>query len=153
MKLHLTKKEYRALLDLITVGDWVLHSHTVQDKDCSITHRAVMKKIFSYSSEMQCEDLVEYDQKKDEGYETCAYEEVIQEAFIQPYNEETFWEELADRLAMRDAVREIGEDNLKTMEPLRRVKLLSDKTETYENEFEEHGLECLTLIRNNLTAN
>ncbi len=58
-----------------------------------------------------------------------------------------------DRLAMRDAVREIGEDNLKTMEPLKRVKLLSDKTETYENEFEEHGLECLTLIRNNLTAN
>lgn len=54
---------------------------------------------------------------------------------------------------MRDAVREIGEDNLKTMEPLKRVKLLSDKTETYENEFEEHGLECLTLIRNNLTAN
>ncbi len=153
MKLHLTKKEYRALLDLIAVGDWVLHSHTVQDKDCSVTHRAVMKKIFSYSSEMQCEDLVEYDQKTDECYETCAYEEVIQEVFIQPYNDETFWEELADRLAMRDAVREIGEDNLKTMEPLERVKLLGDKTDTYENEFEEHGLEYLTIIRNNLTAN
>ncbi len=141
------------MLDLIAVGDWVLHSHTVQDKDCSVTHRAVMKQIFSYSSEMQCEDLIEYDQKKDECYESCAYEEVIQEAFIQPYNEETFWEELADRLSMRDAVREIGEDKLQSMEPLARIKLIGEKTDVYENEFEEHGLEYLKLQRDNVTTN
>lgn len=153
MKLHLTKKEYRALLDYIAIGDWVLHSHVVHEEDCSVEHRAVMKKLFSFSKEMQCEDLIEYSQATDDYYETFAYEEALQEAFIQPYNNETFWEELADRLATRDAMREVGEDKLKTMEPLERVKILSDKTESYENEFEEHGLEYLTIARNNLTTN
>lgn len=112
MKLHLTKKEYKALLDLIALRDRVLHSHVVQDNDCSTEHRAVMKKVFSFAKEMQCENLIEHDSQRDEYYETFLYEEDLQEDFIQHYKDATFWEELADRLAKRDAVRELGEEKL-----------------------------------------
>jgi hypothetical protein len=153
VKLHLTKKEYRALVDLLQVADWILHSHSVKPEEFSSAHEAVMKKILSFSEEMQCEDIIEHDKSRDEYYETPEYEAFLQEKFIEPYNAQTFWEELADRLATRDALREIGEEKFQSMEPMERVIFLGEKTDAYENEFEEHGLECLTIIRNNLTTN
>lgn len=112
MKLQLTKKEYKALLDMLHVADWVLHSRMIQPEDGSAPHKAVMKKILSYSSEMDVSDLVSYDQADDAYYETRAYEEFLLEMFIEPYDQETFWKELADHLVQRDALREFGEEKL-----------------------------------------
>lgn len=46
-----------------------------------------------------------------------------------------------------DVVRDIGEDKLETMESMERFVLLSKKSDAYENEFEEHGLEYLAITR------
>lgn len=147
VKLQLTKKEYRALLDMLHVADWVLHSHAIQPEDVSAPHKAVMKKILSYSSEMDVSDLISYDQADDAYYETREYEEFLQNMFIEPYDQETFWEELADHLAQRDALREFGEEKLRTMDRWERGHRLGEKSNAYEKEFAEYGLERFTLTK------
>ena len=138
---------------MLQVADWVLHSHSIEPVEFHSAHKAVMKKILSHSQEMDAGDIIEYDKKDDEYYETSAYEDFLQATFIQPYDTETFWEELADALAQRDILREIGEEKLQAMDPFERMCLLSNKAETYENEFEEHGLEYFKLQRDNLATN
>ena len=153
MKLHLTKKEYRALLDLIETGDWIIHSRDNPSKEDLSTHKALMQKILSHAQEMQCDDLVIYDHQFEKYFETREYENFIINNYIDPYDEDNFWEELADRLARRDLERQLGEEKLYQMEPVERAQILFEKSVTYENEFEEHGLEYLAIVRDKLISN
>lgn len=72
MKINFTKKEYRQLLDLVFIGDWVTSEPL--DKDTS-PYDALREKIYSYAKEMDCEHLIEYDKNTDQHFETAEFED------------------------------------------------------------------------------
>ena len=65
--------------------------------------------------------------------------------YIDEFEEETFWDELIDRLANRDILREIGEKKLLSINKEERMKIYFDFEERYQEEFEEHGVERLEI--------
>lgn len=146
MKIYFTKKEYRLLLDMLYIADWVMHSHELVDERSHKEHEDLYDRIKTYYREMGAEDIVEYSKETDSYYETREYEEKTLEEFITPYDEAIFWEELVDRLAKRDVFRKIGVEKYNTMELIERIKTMSEAVEQYENEFEEHGLDRVKIM-------
>lgn len=146
MKIHFTKKEYRLLVDMLHIADWVMHSHQLIDERGHKDHEDLYNKIKSYYREMEAEDIIEYSKETDNYYETRKYEEKTLEEFIAPYDEDIFWEELVDRLAKRDVFRKIGIEKYNAMELEERIRTMSKVVEQYEDEFEEHGLDRVKIM-------
>ena len=56
MTVDFTKVEYRLLIDLLAIGDWVLHAHKTGEPKETQPYRDLMQKVFSFSKEMEAED-------------------------------------------------------------------------------------------------
>lgn len=144
MKIELTKREYEALLDMVCLGDCVLHGYTVGEaKD---VHSKVEQKILSQAAEAGCDDRIVYDPELKKYYPTQEYEESdgIQ-GVLEDYENESFWGELADRMASRDLERKYGAAKLDAMRQDERMHVYFEAEDAYEREFEEHGIERLSV--------
>lgn len=150
MKINFTKKEYRVLLEMLYISDWVISSH-VTEIDPNKDHGALRKKILSHYKEMGAADIVEYNKDHDEYYEMVDLEDHMQEEFLDPYNYSFFWDELIDSLARRDFIKEVGSVKYSQMEPLERATGTDKYKSLYANNFEEFGLKNLHLISENDT--
>jgi hypothetical protein len=76
MKINFTKKEYRKLVELLHLGDWMLHSHDVQENPETRAHRNLRDKVFAYAAQMGCENII---QRQAAGYfETPEFEDFMQ---------------------------------------------------------------------------
>lgn len=62
------------------------------------------------------------------------------------YDEETFWEELVGRLALRDIEQERGPDALEKMSAEILLSVISEVEERYQTECERHGLDRLEVV-------
>ena len=133
MELHLTEKQYRRLLDLVYIGNWVLNStrgdDRIQDYDKVASH------IFSHCLDHGMAALVElYD---GEIIPSRAFAEGGIHEAIMAYEDVTFFEILAEELALRDldAERATAENYDEVM----------DRMEQYMGEFEAHGTDHISV--------
>jgi len=145
MKIHFSKKEYRLLLDMLHLADWMMHAHTVEPEVYHEAHRALHKKLLSYAKEMDAEDIVEYAKEFDEYFELRHYEDALYEQFIVPYDEGTFWDALMERLSNRDLIQAIGEEKYGSLEGIERIEQIEVLREFYAHEFEKYGLQRLII--------
>lgn len=137
MKINFTKKEYRALVQVLHLGDWILHAHETRDNPETEPFRSICQKVYSHYKEMGCEDIIE--RSGGEFYGNRKFEDSMHE-LIDAYDEESFWEELTSRMAIRDAAREVGEERLRSMDSYERMEAIGSKEQIWANEFEEHGI-------------
>ncbi len=142
MKINFTKKEYRILVELLHLGDWMLHAHDEEEKPETGLYRALCQKIYSHFKEMDCEDLIQNVGGK--FYETRKFEDAMQEK-VAAYDHESFWEALISRLATRDAEAAVGLEQFRSMDGYDRIELIHDKEQAWVDEFSEHGLTRLTV--------
>ena len=63
MKINITKKEYRLLLDVFSISDWVMNSHKVGDTPKSEPYKKLEQKFMSYAKEFGYENLLRYEKK------------------------------------------------------------------------------------------
>lgn len=145
MKVNFTKKEYLLLLDMLYLSDWVMHSFELNNEKNG--YNDLHQKILSLYREMGVEDKIEYMPKMNEYVEADDYSEKLNEKFIEPYEEELFWQELIIRLAKRDLINKIGLDKFEKMDWLARSSLIDECKEVYQKEFETSGLNNLLLIK------
>ena len=146
MKIFLTKKEYRLLVDILYLSDWMMHSHlSVPDKKHA-GHVALRKKLLSYYKQMDADDLVTYSTEMGEYFETRNHEDKAHAEFIDKYDEEIFWEELMSRLAARDLISSMGVEKYKAMPGLERAAQLETIEQSYAMEFEHYGLERIKIV-------
>jgi hypothetical protein len=69
----------------------------------------------------------------------------LHEKFIDPYDDETFWDELLDRLAARDLVRSIGVTEYESMDRFDRIVKLEEIMDKYREEFSNNGIDQLII--------
>jgi len=141
MKINFTKKEYKTILEMIYISDWVLNSFPVEEKHEN--HKSLRKKIFSFYKEMQAEELIEDDE--DEFYETAEFEDNIQKKYLEEYNQNVFWESLIDQLSYRDLIKEIGPKAFADLDVVERMQKLEKFREIYTKEFEQHQLDYVKI--------
>ena len=141
MKINLTKKEYQTLVEVLLVADWVITGHEEEEREATKPYNELRKKVLSHHKEMGMAEAFEYSPEHDDYFETAAYEEQAPHMrFIEEYDEQVFWIDLASRLAHRDLAA--GE----TLSAKELTKKLVELIARYEEEFAENGLANIQLV-------
>ena len=146
MKIEITKKEYRALLDIFHIADWVLHCYKDPEIPETKEYRILEQKFLVMAKEMGFENLVEFDPQMGQYFPTREYDETnLVTDCIVDYDNESFWEELIERLAMRDLILKEGNDKVMAMDDEERLVKTENLREKYATEFERYGLSRLII--------
>ena len=143
MKINFTKKQYKHLLDVLYLGEWMANASKVEEERVT-AYDELLQYVCSFAKDFGYEDIVAYDKTLDGYYPTRQLEEEL-EPLIKENNEDVFWLELSGRLAKRDAVKQGG----KLMDPDTWLKKVFQEEEKYEEEFEQNGIENLVIKKNN----
>ncbi len=145
IKIELTKEEYRHLLTVLFLADWMISSTAGGRTNKDDEHEQLREKILSYYQVMEAEDYILYDEKTDQYYETADFEDDLQESYILPFEDNNFWHELIDRLAERDVVNGMGLDAYLKLESEERLQKLTVAKKCYAREFEENGIDNISI--------
>lgn len=133
MNIELTNLEYRRLLDMVYIGNWILNS--IRGNDRFYDYDVVESKIFSYCHENKMNSLVTriggVDIPSDKYVEGGIHEAIAD------YETSIFFSILAEEMALRDMhYPPIGPDNYEE---------LNRRMDEYIDEFEENGIENISL--------
>ena len=132
--IEFTDKEFRRLLDMVYIGNWILNSTRGTERFADYDY--IESKVFA-----QCAKLPEmhalFEIRDGEVLPPRAYEDGgIHEAILD-YEDTVFFEILAEELARKDMDFEpIGPDNFLE---------LTDRIDEYIEEFEQNGVENISL--------
>ena len=133
MTIDLSEKEFRRLLDLVYIGDWILNSARGGDRFEDYDH--VLEKLFALCPRVGMDTLV--DSWQGRVFPSKAYREGGIHEAIADYEDAVFFDILAEELARRDMETE-GADSGDEAE-------LNGRMEEYYQEFEAHGIDNLTV--------
>jgi len=151
MKIEISKGEYKILLHVLEMADWILTSHKSKDEKRHKPYRKFEQKIFSLADVMGYGSLIEYFKDHHEYMPTRKYEDTSSAMeFIEEFENESFWDELIDRLGERDAIREVGMAGFKALKPIDRIMKVDDHKENYIDEFEKYGLDRITIAQQDI---
>lgn len=133
VNLELTNKEFRRLLDMAYIGNWILNS--TRGSDRIPDYDAVEDKLFAKCREEGLTEL--YEEENGVAMASQAYQEGGIHEAIMDYEDTVFFEILAEELARRDM----------DFEPITSANYdeLAGRINDYIAEFEENGVEHITL--------
>ena len=146
MKIDFTKKEFRLLIDLLQIADWVMHSNSIDMPEETKPYWELEQKIFSFAEKIGLGNLItrEIDQK--EYLPTQEYEKNSPYMnFIEEFENDSFWDSLIHRLAMRDLFKKEGKDRVDNMSTTEYFEKLVTFEQRYQEEFESHGISRLDI--------
>ena len=133
MQIELTKKEFRRLLDMVYIGNWILNS--TRGLDRFEAYDELQEKIFTYALQNNMPELTQH--FMGHIFPSQAYEEGGIHEAIADYEDAVFFDILAEELARRDMSEEhLNPDDLNE---------LSARMDSYMNEFELNGIENISL--------
>ncbi len=141
MNISLTPEQYKTLLLMTYLGNWMINSHQVEREQ---TFEGVASHVYSYADSFGVLGLVEKDQDDGAYYPTRELEDLAAERMAS-YDNETFWAELIERLSERDLVAKHGQTASENMTIEERFTNLEEFETRYDEEFETHGVERLTI--------
>jgi len=146
MKINFTKKEYRLLLDVIFMADWILHAHDTEPRSDTKEYSELIQRLMSYAKDMDCEDLVEFNKHSEKYLPSFEFDEDSNaHQFIDEFVNDTFWTELISRLAERDALTEHKVNSLQEIETEARFKALANAEDKWDEEFEKFSLDRISV--------
>lgn len=134
MNIELTDKEFRRLLDMVYIGNWILNSTRLED-DRFEDYDLLQEKIFTLCANNGMRTLVE--RYRGHYYPSKAYEEGGIHEAIADYEDAVFFDILAEELARRD----MEEENLSADD----VNELASRMDDYMDEFEKNGIDNVSV--------
>ena len=133
MNIELTKKEFRHLLDMVYIGNWILNS--TRNNDRFEDYDLLQEKIFSLASTGDFATLTQNFMGR--IFPSAAYEEGGIHDAIADYEDSIFFDILAEELARRDmSCEQLNPDDLNE---------LISRMDNYMSEFEINGVENISL--------
>ena len=133
MNIELTDKEFRRLLDLVYIGNWILNSTRGEDR--FEDYDLLQEKFFAICAKNGMRQLVET--YMGHYFPSKAYEEGGIHEAIADYEDAVFFDILAEELARRDMLEEnLSQDDLGE---------LASRMDDYMDEFEKNGIDNLCI--------
>lgn len=147
MKIELTDNEYRLLLDLVYMANWVIHSHHGGKRAGVEDYDMLVQKLYSFAQEAGCGALVRADRTSNEYVTTRHFEELTTAIdLLEEYDDDTFWDALISRLAERDVYEQVEEDRRDALDIEEYWERSEPIEEAYYREFRRHSLDRLRLV-------
>ncbi len=129
MQIELTDKEFRRLLDMVYIGNWILNS--CRENDRFQDYDDLEEKLFALCPERGMPTLTE--RWRGHSYPSRAFEEGGIHEAIADYEDAVFYDILAEELARRDMdAEQISQDD---------TGELNERMEEYYSEFEKNGID------------
>ena len=129
MNIELTEKEFRRLLDMVYIGNWILNA--CREEDRFEDYDDLEEKLLSLCPEHGMAALCEL--WEGHIYPSRAFEEGGIHEAIADYEDAMFYDILAEELARRDMNDEAISQN--------DTEALAERMEEYFDEFEENGID------------
>ena len=133
MNIELTSKEYRLLLDMVYIGNWILNSTRTDDR--IEDYDLLQEKLFAKAPANGMRSLVESWQGH--IFLSRAYEDGGIHEAIADYEDAVFYDILAEELARRDL-------GLENSDPEDATEL-TNRMDEYMAEFEKNGLNTINI--------
>ena len=133
MTIDLTEKEFRRLLDLVYIGNWILNSARGEDR--FEDYDLVQEKLFSLCAGQGMPALIQ--RWRGHIFPSRAYEDGGIHEAIADYEDAMFFDILAEELARRDL-------GLEDSDP-EDLSALSARMEEYLDEFDKNGLDAVSV--------
>ena len=154
LKIKLTKEQFEVLLKLVYLGNWMVNAN--RDGSPGNPHKekyeAIENYIFSFAKGFGFSEYVD-DEDAGSGrfYPTRAFEEETDvQKLHEEYDEETFWDELIDRLGERDFYQYYSKDEIRKMSQEERFDKLYEFIDKWADEMSENGVERLKIAKDGL---
>ncbi|MDR1132164.1 MAG: hypothetical protein LBL15_07090 [Oscillospiraceae bacterium] len=133
MDIKLTASEFRHLLDLVYIGNWILNS--TRGSDRIEGYDLLQEKIFALAAQNGLPELAQT--RPGRALPSRAYEEGGIHDAIADYEDAVFFDILAEELARRDMTDEhLNPDD---------ISELTARMDSYMSEFEANGVENINL--------
>lgn len=148
MEIKLTKEQYYNLVKLITIAGWVLETVATEIDEDGIFEDEIEpmldteQYILSKHEDFKLKKVF----KDSDNYYSVTYEleeEVL--PLLELFAENSFWDELAHRLARRDVIEEYGESAVNSMDPLQLHEFEDEHIRKYQDEFSQNGIDRLKI--------
>jgi hypothetical protein len=133
MTIDLTEKEFRRLLDLVYIGNWILNSARGEDR--FEDYDLLQEKLFSLCAGQGMPTLIQ--RWRGHIFPSRAYEDGGIHEAIADYEDAVFYQILAEELARRDLGLEDSDPEDFTE--------LTERMEDYLDEFEKNGLDDINV--------
>jgi hypothetical protein len=156
MKLQLTPKEYRRILQMLYLADRVLNGRR-DDEPTGLRLKCeeVLQAFLGSGTQFGCADLVEETPTGSLNFSEAMPDEPGVKEAIQDYDDDAFWQELVARLAERDYERLHGRPALPDPDGVpeteeqqeAREEELSRLEDEYWREFESDGVKNLVVLK------
>ena len=141
VQINLTKEQHKALVELVYLGHWMataIHEKPIKKYD------DVEQLVFSHAKRAGLQNCVDYDDEMKMYFTLRKFEESELWPIKEDYDDYTFWDELAHRLADRDMFQQSGDLEIAKM-PEKLRKLRNSLIAKYEDESAEHGVDRLKI--------
>ena len=140
MKIEFTKDEYRVLLDIVYLANWVVNSFKISD-ECTPEFEALKSKVFSFARRFGFDGFVERNGVTEEFMESRAFEDSVEEkGYVSEYDDYTFWQELVSRLACKYLLEVLGEEKYRSLSQERRFMMRIRMEERVQDVIDREGL-------------
>lgn len=143
MEIKLTEKQFEKLLKLTYLGMWVAEVHDQENEEY---FSEIEQLIYAQADQVPDQKFIEFDEISAKYFPAINFdsEDVIVK-YIEPYEENIFWDELIDRLTKRDMIKKYGLDGIQTMSPEEVLEKEKEFITLYEHEFQKNGIDKLGL--------
>ena len=141
MQIDLTNEQYRKLLVLIFLGEWMANTADAQETELTDV-QDVADYLYTMAPQFGAEDWVEYCNECGGHHGNQTMEDALVPV-LNDYEEETFWDMLSYHLAYRDVMLTSGPD--RELSSAMEMRLWRRK-EQYDQEFQKHGLDHVRLV-------
>lgn len=148
IKIEISAKEYRDLLDILHIADVVIFGHRRGPDKRTERHRALIQKLYALAQGEGLDQLIRYNESVNKYVPTDAFEEsALAHVLIDEFGDHLFWDELISRLSTRDAAQIAGgTDRLNAMSESDRRALEGSIRQRYIEELSANGVTNLAVI-------
>ena len=139
IKLEFTNEEFRKLIELAYLGEWMINAQHDPEFEDEAAGTIVQKLLAAHKL-----PRIDLDAETGEYFMKSEWTDRLYDEYILDYDDHTFWDELTERLAMRDLARKRGieADQINRDDDLLQLRPLEER---YRAELEEHGLDHLDI--------
>ncbi|MBM3306378.1 MAG: hypothetical protein FJY79_10635 [Candidatus Aminicenantes bacterium] len=143
--IELTRGQFLSLLKAVYLGEHMANGFRTRDEAIQ-EFSEIAHTLLALAEKLDFSDFVDYDEELKDYFPTKEFEEAM-DPLIDDFENETFWEELSYRLALRDLVREFGEKRLKKMPRMKYAQELFERQDKYAEEERTYGLDRLEIVK------
>lgn len=133
----LSTEQLQILVKMVYLGDHLINGYRIEplkDFDEMCRHFFTLAK-----------DLDNFSDPETPEFPTAQFEEGEVRDFIDEYDNNTFWEELNQRITDREMAKKYTEDQLKKMDTMERMHLYFEIEDKVSSHLQEHGYDQIVI--------